>query len=121
MADQYNPIHDVDGIEIPCPATYEYRLSDVSDADAGRTENGKMHKMRITQKVQLSLSWKFITTSEVSTILQAFDPEYINITYLDAKEGAYTTRRFYVGDRSAPSYSTYRDLWTNVTFNVIEQ
>lgn len=117
----YNPIQTVDGVAIPCPSSYEYKLSDVSAADAGRTEDGLMHKMRIAQKVHLELKWQYIPTSDVSAILAAFNPEYINVNYLDAMAGGYQTKTFYVGDRSVPSYNTALGLWTNVSFNIIEQ
>ena len=54
----YNPIQSVGGVAIPCPSKYSWNLSDVSLADAGRTEDGKMHKMRITQKVHLEMEWQ---------------------------------------------------------------
>ena len=117
----YNPIQSVDGATVPCPSSYEYKLSDVSAADAGRTEDGLMHKMRIAQKVHLELKWQNIKTSDVSTILTAFNPEYISVNYLDAMSGSYQTKTFYVGDRSVPSYNTALGIWSNVAFNIIEQ
>ena len=122
MAADYNPIGSVNGAtNIPCPSSYEYKLSDVSDSDAGRTEDGLMHKMRIAQKVHLELAWQNITTSAASTILTAFNPEYIQVNYLDPKAGSYLTKTFYVGDRSVPSYNVRLGLWSNVSFNIIEQ
>lgn len=122
MADQYNPIKSVGGnTNIPTPSSFEYKLSDVSAADAGRTEDGKMHKMRIAQKVHLELSWAYVTTADASAILNAFNPEYINVQYLDPKSNGYVTKRFYVGDRSAPAYNTRLGLWENISFNIIEQ
>ena len=118
----YNPIKSVGSVtNIPCPSTYEWKLSDVSSADAGRTEDGKMHKERIAQKIHIELSWQNITTSDASIILNAFNPEYINVNYLDPKANAYQTKTFYVGDRSAPSYNTRLGIWSNVSFNIIEQ
>ena len=122
MSETYNPIGSVgEATDIPCPSTYEYKLSDVSDSDAGRTEDGLMHKMRIAQKVHLELSWNYITTAAASTILTAFNPEYISVNYLDPKAGTYVTKTFYVGDRSVPAYNVRLGLWTNVSFNIIEQ
>lgn len=121
MANDYNPIGSVGGVAIPCPSKYEYKLSDVSAADAGRTEDARMHKMRIAQKVHIELAWDYITTEAASIILSAFNAEYIPVTYLDPMLGAYTTRTFYVGDRSAPSYNTRLGLWSDVSFNIIEQ
>lgn len=121
MADEYNPIQKVGNVEVPCPSKYIYKLQDVSQSNAGRTEDGKMHKLMIGQCVKLELEWQNISTADVSTILQAFNHEYMNIKYLDAKTGTWRTSEFYVGDRSAPAYNTRMGLWENVAFNVIER
>ena len=116
-----NPIASVDGVSIPCPSSYTYKLDDISAADAGRTEDTVMHKKRIGQVVGLELSWQNISTAKVSQILQAFNPEYITVSYLDAKAGGYVTSVFYVGNRSAPMYNATLGLWSNVSFNIIKR
>lgn len=116
-----NPIRSVDGMAVPCPSSYLYKLEDASAADAGRTEDIMMHKKRIGQLVGIELSWQNISTSTVSRILQAFDPEYVTVNYLDAKVGGYVTAVFYVGDRSAPLYNARKGLWSNVSFNLIKR
>lgn len=116
-----NPIRSVNGVAVKCPSSYVYDLQDISAADAGRTEDTVMDKMRIGQAVKLELSWNALSTSEISTILNAFNPEYITVEYLDAMNGGYRTSVFYVGDRTAPMYSTLLDLWNNVSFNLIER
>lgn len=121
MADENNPIMSVDGKAVKCPSSYLWKLEDISEADAGRTEDVKMHKKRIGQFVGLELAWQNIKTADVSAILKAFDPEYINVKYLDAKEGKYLTKEFYVGNRSAPLYNARKALWSNVSFNIIER
>lgn len=80
-----------------------------------------MHKDRIGQKVKIQLSWNNIPTSDASAILTAFNPEYVEIKYLDPMAGDYLTKTFYVGDRSAPMYNATVGLWSNVSFNIIEQ
>jgi hypothetical protein len=121
MADEYNPIKSVDGKAVKCPSGYQWKLQDISDSDAGRTEDTVMDKKRIGQCVKLELEWQNITTAEASAILKAFNPEYITICYLDAMEGKYVTSEFYVGDRSAPMYNCRKGIWSNVAFNVIER
>ena len=123
MADQYNPIQTVgSNSNIPCPSSYQWKLSDVSASDAGRTEDAKMHKMKIAQKVHLELSWQNVSTAQASTILTAFNvSEYFSVTYLDPMNGGFLTKTFYVGDRSAPAYNTRKGIWSNVSFNIIEQ
>jgi hypothetical protein len=121
MADEYNPIISVDGKAVRCPSGYQWKLQDISDSDAGRTEDTVMVKKRIGQCVKLELEWQNITTAEASAILKAFNPEYITICYLDAMAGKYVTSEFYVGDRSAPMYNCRKGIWSNVAFNVIER
>jgi hypothetical protein len=116
----YNPIQSVNGAVVPCPSKFDWKLSDVSSADAGRTEDGKMHKMRITQKVHLELEWTNLNDADASTILTAFDPEYISVSYYDYKAHGFLTKRFYVGDRSVTSYSRIMGIGT-ISFNIIEQ
>lgn len=116
-----NPIRSVDGVEVLCPSAYTWKLEDISASDAGRTEDTVMHKMRIGQVVGLELSWNGLTTEEVSSVLKAFNPEYITVQYLDALQGKYVTSEFYVGNRSSPLYSSAMGLWQNVSFNIIER
>lgn len=117
----YNPIKSVDGVAVKCPSAYQWGLSDLSDSSAGRTEDTLMHKNKIGQKVKLNLEWKNITNAECSAILKAFNPEYIEVTYLDAMAGDYLTKTFYVGDRSAPLYNCKKGIWSSVAFNITEQ
>ena len=117
----FNPIRSVDGVAIPCPSKYDWKLSDVSSSDAGRTEDGLMHKERITQKIHIELEWQHIKTDAAARlILTAFNPEYIDVEYFDYKSNAYLTKRFYVGDRTVSSYNRAQAIST-ITFNIIEQ
>lgn len=116
-----NPIKTVNGVAIACPSTYVYNVQDISAADSGRTEDTVMHKNKIGQCVSLELGWRNIPTATVSAILQAFQPEYITVQFLDARTGGFRTSTFYVGDRSAPMYNAKLGLWSNVSFNIIER
>ena len=121
MPDQaFNPIKSVDNATVPCPSKYDWKESDVSAADAGRTEDGKMHKMLITKKVHIEVEWQNIGDSAAATILSAFSPEYINVQYYDYKTAAFKTSKFYVGDRQVTTYSRKLGIST-LAFNIIEQ
>ena len=126
MSTNYNPLQSVGGVSnIPAPSTYVWKLEDISAPDAGRTENGYMQKKRIGQVVGLELGWQNITTEQANVILNAFQDEYINVTYIDPQFGSgslYTnTLEFYVGNRSAPMYNATLGLWSNVSFNLIDR
>ena len=116
-----NPIKSVDGVAVKCPSYYLWKLEDVSAADAGRTEDTRMDKMRLGQVCGVELKWNNVTTTEASAVLQAFNPEYITVVILDPLIGRYTEHEFYVGNRSAPLYNAELGLWSNIAFNLIER
>lgn len=113
----------VNGVEVKTPSSFSWGLQDVSDSASGRTQDAVMHKNRIAQKRKLSLSWAAPTPQEASAILQAFNPEYIDITYPDGLSGKNETRTFYVGDRSAPMkiWNIGNKRYESVSFDVIER
>lgn len=115
----------VDGVEIPNPDTYSWGEQDVSASDAGRTQDAHatMYKMLITRKVKLQLGWSNRDEQTISSIINAFSPEYVEVRYFDSRECGYTTKTFYVGDRSNP----FREIRqggraiSTLTFNIIER
>lgn len=121
VLDSYNPIRSVDGKAVICPSSYQWKLEDVSASDAGRTEDTMMHKNRIGQVVGLELVWNNVSIEDAAELLQAFNPEYIDVTYLDAMEGKYITSEFYVGNRSAPLYNSRIGKWSKISFNLIKR
>ena len=121
MAQTDNPIRSVGGVEVPAPSKYDWKESDVSSADAGRTEDGKMHKETIAKKVHIELEWQNIGDVAASAVLNAFsNSEYFSVTYFDYKAMSFLTKTFYVGDRSVTAYNRVQKIST-VTFNIIEQ
>lgn len=123
MHDMYtdNPIKSVDGVAIPCPSMggYKWNLYDVSADEAGETESYSMEKLRVGQKTKIELQWNQVSIADASKILNAFNPEYITVTFLDAMEGKYKTEEFYVGDREAPLYNSDLGKWESIKFNII--
>jgi hypothetical protein len=114
----------VNGVELPDPAEYTWGLQDVSASDAGRTEDAMMHKNRVGQKRKLNLTWSGLEPADVALILQAVNPEYMEVSYPDAMSNSTETRTFYVGDRSAPIhwwYGTTGRYYNRLSFNFIER
>ena len=119
--DEHNPLRSVDGKLVKCPSSYQWKMQDISASDAGRTEDTKMDKKRIGQIRKIELEWQNVSITDAAAILQAFNPEYIEVCYLDAMTGTYRTSEFYVGDRSTPLYNAKLGVWNNVAFNIIER
>lgn len=113
----------VNNVDIPTPSEFGWSLQDVSAPDSGRTlADAKMQKMRVARKEKIQLKWLGKTPAEASTILQAFAPEYFDVTYLCPLTNAVVTKEFYCGDQSAPYY-----WWCDggrhesISFNIIER
>ena len=113
----------VNGTVIKTPSSFTWGLQDVSDSASGRTQDALMHKNRVSQKRKISLGWNNPTDKETAQILQAFNPEYIDVTYPDAMSGKEETRTFYVGDRSAPMkiWTVNNKRYSQISFNIIER
>lgn len=112
----------IDGKFIPDPSSLQWGLQSVSRSDAGRDQKGKMHVELQTRKRKLELSWSGVDFATAAEILQAVNPETFQVTYLDALTNTTLTKRFYVGDRTAPvhSYVENQRWYTTLSFNIIE-
>lgn len=113
----------VDGVAMPCPSTFSWGLQDISAGESGRTDDTIMHKNRVGQKRKISLAWVAKDWQTTARILQAFNPEYVNVRYPDMMAGAYQTRTFYVGDRSAPVLFWWggNKRMEKISFDIIER
>lgn len=115
----------VDGTVIPSPSSFTWGLMDNSASDGGRVQDDSdtMFKNRTSQKRKLQLSWNGLSKEDAATVLQAFNPEYISVTYPDAMSGTDQTRTFYVGDRTAPMkiWTVGNKRYEQLSFNIIER
>ncbi len=113
----------VDGVDMPNPSKMQWSLQDVSLGESGRDDKGYMYKSRVAQKVKIELSWNAVSPDVASTILSAFNPEYINVRYFDPKANAYLIKNFYVGDRAAPTkiWTSNNKIYETVSFDIIER
>ena len=114
----------VNNVDMPCPSKFEISYQDVSAADSGRVESALMYKNRVAQKVKISLEWLGVSDANAATILTAFDPEYVDVTFHDAKTNAVTTKNFYTGDRKGATYWWNDDgdfTFSTIAFDIIER
>ena len=73
----------VDGVAMPCPSSFTWGLQDISASESGRTDDTTMHKNRVGQKRKLSVGWNGPDWDTACKIIQAVNPEYIQVTYPD--------------------------------------
>lgn len=113
----------VNGVAVPMPSEMTWSKQDVSSEDAGRTQDTVMHKMKLSEKVKLVMKWNNVSPAIASQVMQAFSPEYMNVTYLDPMTNTYVTKYMYAGDFTVPVYSYQAPsgtVYQSVALDVIE-
>lgn len=113
----------VDGVKIKTPSTFVWHLQRISAPDAGRTDDGTMHVNEVCKKRKLELAWNGPTPDEAGDIADAFDPEYVDVTYWDTKNKRNETRTFYAGDidASVKIWTVNQKRYESISFNIIER
>lgn len=113
----------INGVQVTQPATVTYNRYDLDSEESFRGLDGTMQRDRITTKVKLDCQWNALTASQMSQLLKAMDDVFFNINYFDPYLGSYTSKTFYVGDRSAPVYSVANGkvIFKSFTANFIEK
>lgn len=107
------------GVALPTPTDFQVTISDLTKND--RNAAGTMIIERIATKQKLSLSYAYLSASDLSTILNAISPVFYNVTYLDPMTNAYVTSSFCTSDRNmgmidfVGGIPRYRDLKFDLT------
>lgn len=110
----------IGGTVIPCALkglTVTYQ--DV-DLESGRAADGTMKRNRVGVKRSISITTPALPPSKVSAILNAVSPESFSVEFYDPKRGERTTGTFYAGDRPAPVYSDYLNLFDSMSIELVE-
>lgn len=110
----------INGVAIATPSSFQVTISDI-DGETSRNANGDLIRDRIAVKRKLELQWNHLSTSAISTILQAVQNVFFNVEYPDPMTGTLTTKNFYVGDRNAPMYNYTLDRWESLSMSFIER
>lgn len=110
-------------VPLPDPSEYSWGLQDIDADGTGRNQSGDLFRDRVASKRKLTLSWPPMKAAPMSTLLQAVDDVFFDVSYPDAMTG--TTRKMtaYVGDRTAPMYSLIDGAyqWNGLSMNFIER
>lgn len=111
----------INGVEIPTPSDYVPGIMDISKAE--RNANGTMIIERITTKRKLELSWKTLSTEDLSKILSAVSAVFFTVEYHDPQDNSVRTGTFYSGDRSCAMLSFINGVpkYKDIKFNLIER
>ena len=108
------------------PCELQMGRYDVSASTAGRDEAGYMHKEMIGRSNKYMLKFQNLKSATVKSICNIIETnEYVYITVVDPIDGTapnYLVRReYYVGDRSLSLYNAPMDIWSELSFDLIER
>lgn len=123
MADGFIYIND---IAFPYPDK-ESGLQTVSTlVNSARTADGVMRGEKIGRdQSKIELTWNVLTPEVWSKMLKQFNNFFFTIKYIDMVTNDWTTRKFYVGDRSARPFlvdpkTNKPKYWVKCKANVID-
>ena len=88
----------INGVALPTPSEFSVGIYDISKAE--RNAKGNLIIERITTKIKLSITYSYLTGPQLKTVLQAIEPTFYNVTYMDPLDNLMKTSSFYCGDRS---------------------
>ncbi len=106
----------------PNPSEFSVDIMDITEGV--RNGNGDGIFDRINTKRKMSLGWKYLSNSELSTLLNLFTSSFmVTVIYPDPLTGNNRTGTFYPGDRSNGAFKYSGGSvtgWIGTKFNLIE-
>ena len=111
------------------PATMQVDVQDIDSSETGRNQSGNLIRDRVAggskAKRKVSCTWKGLTQSEISTLLNTMSGVSFSVNYPDPFTGNFRTATMYVGDRSAPVFRNGADsngeiIWESLSANFVE-
>lgn len=105
------------------PSEMSFGIQPFSGPDAGRDSTGYMWANIKGKKITISLGWINTTPAETADILTKFDPEYIDVTFVDPMTNTEVTKEFYTGAKTAPVriWTVGLKRYQKISFNIIER
>lgn len=103
------------------PSDFSVGIMDITKAD--RSASGKMKIQKIATKRKIEVTYKYLSRSQLATLLQSISSTFFTVEYPDPQTGTLRSGTFYCGDRNAAAmdYIDGTIRWKDIKFNFIEQ
>jgi hypothetical protein len=116
---------NLNNINLPTPAIKGavFSVQDIDSSETGRNLEGDMIRERVATKIKWQLTFPPLTRKMAARLLNAISEASFGFIYPDPMSETGTVKKTcYVGDRTAPAYSTASGMpmWENIAFSVIE-
>lgn len=114
-------LYSIEGEAMPTPSSFDVGIMDISKAE--RNASGYLIIERITTKRKLSISYAWLSASDVSNVLTKVSVESFQVSWLDPMTGAFKGSEFYAGDRTVGmiSYVGGVPVYKDIKFDLIER
>lgn len=102
----------------------KWSRNDIDAQNSGRdTQDGLMHRKRVAQKKRLDITCRPLLQAELTTVLNAIEPQWLQVRYYDPKENATVTKIMYTSTVPASFFfdDGIKQYWTGVEFPLIER
>jgi hypothetical protein len=111
----------VNGVKIATPDVFNVSLEDIVKAE--RNCGGTIVIDRIATKRKLELSWTYLPSEDMTTLLSAVANVFFQVSYPDPLTGTERTATFYAGSKSSEGlmYKEGKMTWKGLKFNMIER
>ncbi len=100
----------------------KWSRNDIDASDAGRDQSGLLHRARVAIKIRLDANCRPLNETELTTVLTALKPEWLQVQYFDVQEGSVVTKKMY--SNNIPASFLIRkgtvNLWSGISFPLIE-
>lgn len=102
----------------------KWQRNDVDGPNTGRGLDGNMIRDRVGTKIRLDCTCRPLTSSELSIVLNAIEPVFVQATYTDPMLGREVTKTMYSNNIPATFLFIKPDgteWWEGVAFPLIEK
>lgn len=112
----------INGVVMPTPTSLTPSRNKIWSQNSGRQQNGVWAGDIIGKAWRLDVTWEPCSATDMQTILNALDPTYIQVQFINPKTNAYTTREFYSGDESLEVYSYAMNdmMYSGITVSLVQ-
>lgn len=120
----YISVNGVDITGFIAEGGFKWTRNDIDSSNAGRTLSGKMNRGRVTQKMKLEIKCRPLLQHEAELVLNAINPEYVTVNYVDPRQGPRTGVQFY--SNNVPATMLFIDPngiehWKDISFPLVER
>ena len=102
----------------------KWSINPIDSSDAGRTQDGKMHRALIGEWRRLDLTMKPMTFSDIHTVLDNTKGEWLDVKFTDLQTGSNTARKMYRGATLTATHKIQRgstQYWSGMVIELIEE